>query len=124
MNTHASSPGKILVVQKFDIIKHVMKHLFDNNGYSADFVSSGAEAENLVKTYDYKLILMDVKVLDMSGFEATERILAIKPNSVIAALTAMPRKDYYADCMAAGMVDYFDLPLYDTNGIKPYMDAK
>jgi two-component system, sensor histidine kinase and response regulator len=121
MNTDVNTPGQILVVQKFDIIKHVMKHLLERNGYSVDFASSCMEAEKLVKAADYKLILMDVKVLDMSGVEATEKILAIKPNSVIAALTAMPRKDYYDDCMAAGMVDYFDLPLYDTELIKPYM---
>ena len=85
-------------------------------GEGADVVSAedGRHAIELVARLgaDYfDLILMDVRMPEMDGLEATRRILALAPGVPVIGHTAHVDADEHAACRAAGMVDIVTKPV-------------
>lgn len=65
--------------------------------YSADFnLDLAVDGESGVKRAlenDYDIIIMDIMMPDIDGWEATKRIKAVKPNSVVVSLSALNLRD-------------------------------
>jgi CheY-like chemotaxis protein len=88
--------------------------LLQKAGYPVDVVSTGKEAITAVQNKKYKLVLMDVQMPEMDGFEATRRIREISPeymNLPIIAMTAYAMSGDRERCLEAGMNDYLSKPL-------------
>ncbi|PKN98656.1 MAG: hybrid sensor histidine kinase/response regulator [Chloroflexi bacterium HGW-Chloroflexi-4] len=88
--------------------------LLQKAGYPVDVVSTGKEAVDAVQKKKYKLVLMDVQMPEMDGFEATRQIRAIAPefmNLPIVAMTAYAMSGDRERCLEAGMNDYLSKPL-------------
>jgi len=88
--------------------------LLQKAGYPVDVASTGKEAISAVQKKKYKLVLMDVQMPEMDGFEATRRIREISPefaNLPIIAMTAYAMSGDRERCLEAGMNDYLSKPL-------------
>ena len=89
--------------------------MLEELGVAVDDVSSGPEAIARVGTEVYDVVLMDVRMPDMDGLEATRRIRSTQPDSdarpVILALTANAMQGEEARCRAAGMNGFLPKPL-------------
>lgn len=88
--------------------------LLQKAGYPVDVVSSGKEAVVAVQKKPYKMVLMDVQMPEMDGFEATRAIRALGPEFVklpIIAMTAYAMSGDRERCLEAGMNDYLSKPL-------------
>ncbi len=88
--------------------------LLQKAGYPVDVVSTGKEAITAVQNKKYKLVLMDVQMPEMDGFEATRRIRELSPefmNLPIVAMTAYAMSGDRERCLEAGMNDYLSKPL-------------
>jgi CheY-like chemotaxis protein len=77
---------------------------------------SGLDAVEVAKSHAFDVILMDVQMPGVDGFEATRRIrewekLESRGRSRIIALTALTMPDDREHCIAAGMDDYLSKPL-------------
>lgn len=77
---------------------------------------SGLDAVEVAKSRPFDVILMDVQMPGVDGFEATRRIrewekLESRGRSRIIALTALTMPDDREHCIAAGMDDYLSKPL-------------
>jgi CheY-like chemotaxis protein len=73
-------------------------------------------AVDALKKISYDLVLMDVQMPNMDGFEATKMIRnpltgVRDPNVVIIAMTANAMKGDREDCLKAGMNDYISKPV-------------
>lgn len=79
-------------------------------------VSSGSEALKLVLKYDFAVILLDVNMPEMDGFEVATMILKRKKSSrtPIIFLTAFTDDIYTAQGYASGAVDYLPTPVVPT----------
>jgi two-component system sensor histidine kinase/response regulator len=71
---------------------------------------NGQIAVNMVNNNKYDLIIMDLQMPVMDGFEATEVIKKAHPQLPIIALTADAMPETYAKALAAGMNDYLTKP--------------
>ncbi len=85
-------------------------------GLHADAVGDGAEAVAALERVTYDLVLMDVQMPEMDGFEATGRIRdpesAVLNHSIpIVAMTAHAMQGDRERCLEAGMDDYVTKPI-------------
>jgi PAS domain S-box-containing protein len=103
---------KILVVEDMALNQLLMKTLLDDFGFECDITANGKIAIEKLKHKSYDIILMDLQMPEMNGFEATEYIRNIMhSNTPIIALTADVTTVDLAKCRAVGMNDYIAKPL-------------
>ena len=112
---------KILLVEDYPTNQQIaMKHL-QNAGYNATLAENGKIAVKYFKEKQFDLILMDIQMPEMDGYEATRYIrdhenqlnkLGATPVRVpIIALTAHALGGYKEKCLEADMDDYMTKPL-------------
>jgi CheY-like chemotaxis protein len=103
---------KVLVVEDIPLNQLLMKTLLDDFGFERDIAANGKIAIEKLQTKSYDVILMDLQMPEMNGFEATEHIRN-KMNSriPIIALTADVTTVDLAKCRAVGMNDYIAKPV-------------
>lgn len=103
---------KVLVVEDIALNQLLMKTLLDDFGFERDIACNGKIAIEKLKTTLYDIILMDLQMPEMNGFEATEYIRnTLKSNIPIIALTADVTTVDLAKCTAVGMNDYLAKPI-------------
>jgi CheY-like chemotaxis protein len=96
--------------------QEVAKGMLHRMGWHADVAPDGKEAVRALETKDYDLVLMDVQMPVMDGYEATRRIrdpksMALNHDVPIIATTAHAMAGDAEKCLAAGMSDYIAKPI-------------
>jgi CheY-like chemotaxis protein len=105
---------KILLEEDYKHSQIIVTRLLKKNGFTmVVVVENGQEAVDQVKQQKFDLILMDMQMPVMNGFEATERIRKIPEykNIPIIALTAFAMKGDKEKCLEAGATDYIPKPI-------------
>ena len=108
---------KILLVEDYKHSQIIVTRLLKKNNFeNIAVVENGLEAFKEVQNQKYDLILMDMQMPVMNGFEATEKIrqLADYKDTPIIALTAFAMKGDREKCLDAGATDYISKPI-DSN---------
>lgn len=83
------SSVRILLVEDNKTNQLITKTIIVKKGYNCEVANDGLEACKMVDAKDYDLILMDIMMPIMDGFEASEYISKLKPKIPIVALTAI-----------------------------------
>ncbi|MCW3103844.1 MAG: histidine kinase [Bacteroidetes bacterium] len=105
---------KILVVEDIALNQLLMKTLLEEFGFEMEIAGNGKIAIEKMKTTSYDIILMDLQMPEMNGFEATEYIRRNMDSQVpIIALTADVTTVDVEKCKAVGMNDYISKPIDD-----------
>jgi CheY-like chemotaxis protein len=103
---------KVLVVEDMALNQLLMKTLLDDFGFIRDIADNGKIAVEKLKANSYDIILMDLQMPIMNGFEATEYIRKTMNSKIpIIALTADVTTVDLAKCKAVGMNDYIAKPV-------------
>jgi len=126
---------RVLVVEDNEVNQKLLVWLLEKSGYRADVAANGIEAIAALKLLPYDLVLMDVQMPEMDGFEATRAIRDLEkaisgrqaelpgPNSSFAlarsapgripiiALTANAMKGDRELCLDSGMDAYVTKPV-------------
>jgi CheY-like chemotaxis protein/HPt (histidine-containing phosphotransfer) domain-containing protein len=104
---------RILLAEDNITNQRVATRIVERLGHRLDIAANGAEAVEAVKRHAYDVVLMDVQMPEMDGFEATRLIRALSPagaNIPIIAMTASVLDGIIDRCYAAGMNDYIAKP--------------
>ncbi len=107
-NTH------ILVAEDNPMNMKLAVTLLNRAGFSVDAVENGKMAIDALKKTAYDLVLMDVQMPQMDGFEATRIIREMEgeeKHTPIIAMTAHAMKGDRERCLKAGMDDYISKPI-------------
>ena len=113
---------RILLAEDNAVNQRVASALLERRGHIVVCAANGREAVNRFDA-DFDLVLMDIQMPEMGGFEATAVIRrmeeSMKVRVPIVALTARAMKGDREQCIAAGMDSYLSKPirpadLYDT----------
>jgi CheY-like chemotaxis protein len=103
---------QILVVEDISLNQLLMKTLLDDFGFKCDIASNGKIAIEKIQTKSYDIILMDLHMPEMNGFEATEYIRNTMHAKIpIIALTADVTTVDLKKCEEVGMNDYISKPV-------------
>ncbi|WP_169728052.1 hybrid sensor histidine kinase/response regulator [Pontibacter actiniarum] len=113
---------RILLAEDNEINQLLIYTVLSDWGVTLDTVFNGLEALQLFEQQEYDLILMDMQMPEMDGYEATRRIREMdgpKARTPIIALTAHATTGEIEKCLAAGADAYVSKPfepeyLYDT----------
>jgi len=125
INRYETPPPAEEVIKKKDVVKILLaedyKHsqiivtrlLKKNNFENVIVVDNGEDALNYAKKEKFDLILMDMQMPIMNGFEATESIRRLEgyKDTPIIALTAFAMKGDREKCLEAGATDYIPKPI-------------
>lgn len=103
---------KVLVVEDIQLNQLLMRTLLDDFGFECDIAENGKIAIDKMQTKAYDLILMDLQMPVMTGFEATDYIRKTMNSDIpIIALTADVTTMDFDKCKAVGMDDYIAKPI-------------
>jgi CheY-like chemotaxis protein/HPt (histidine-containing phosphotransfer) domain-containing protein len=114
-------PLRVLLADDNVINQKVASRLLQQMGYKADIANNGLEVLQALERKPYDVILMDVQMPRMDGFEATRQIRLRQQQSpppahfnqtiVIIAMTASAMHGDREKCLAAGMNTYVPKPV-------------
>ncbi len=103
---------KVLVVEDIALNQLLMKTILDDFGLESEIAENGKIAIDKIKLNEYDIILMDLQMPVMNGFETTEYIRkTLKLELPIIALTADVTTVDLEKCKAVGMNDYIAKPV-------------
>lgn len=100
---------KILVVDDEYLIRNVIKEYCQSEGYKVDEAANGEEAIDKVYENEYDLIIMDIMMPDMDGYEASKEIKDIKDIPIIM-LSARTEEEDKLNGFNIGIDDYVTKP--------------
>jgi CheY-like chemotaxis protein len=88
----------------------------EKGGYRVLIASNGIEAVHAARNPEVDLVLMDIQMPEMDGFQATARIRDVRmakglDTLPIIAMTAHALKGDRERCLSAGMIDYISKPI-------------
>jgi PAS domain S-box-containing protein len=107
--------GRLLVAEDDATIRQVLGPMLTRMKYQVDFAEDGQKAVEMWEMGDYQVILMDVQMPKLDGFEATRVIREQEQvrggHMPIIAMTAHAMKEDEQRCIAAGMDRYISKPI-------------
>ncbi len=104
----------ILVAEDHSVNQKLLMRILLKLGHEADLARNGFEVLGQIKKKTYDLILMDLQMPEMDGFEATETIISRIPVNRRPLIIAMTESISEVDkelCSQLGMVDYICKPI-------------
>lgn len=106
--------AKVLVVDDNDVGRRLARELLTRLGFAVDEARDGREAVTAALATPYAVILMDCRMPELDGYEATGLIRDAESagphRSSIVAVTAHALDEERERCLAAGMDDYLTKP--------------
>jgi len=115
----ADAPGRlagvrVLVAEDNEVNQLVLERALEIEGADVEIVGDGRQAVNRVLADGagaFDVVLMDIQMPEMDGYEATRRILELAPQLPVIGQTAHAMQDERRECLAAGMVDHIAKPI-------------
>ena len=111
--SHRSS--NVLLAEDNPVNQRLVLRILERQGHRVTLAVNGREAVEAVKRAEFDIILMDVQMPQMTGYEATEAIRSCERQSgrhiPIVAMTAHAMKGDREKCLASGMDSYISKPV-------------
>jgi two-component system, NtrC family, response regulator PilR len=102
--------GKILIVEDEKSMREVLKILLEGEGYEVMTASDGLEGIAHLDKDIFDLVVTDVKMPKVDGFEVLKRIKDISPDTIVIMITAFGTKESGVEAMKLGAYDYISKP--------------
>jgi CheY-like chemotaxis protein len=104
---------RILVVEDEALSRHALCQLLHRSGFFSAGASDGAQALEMIKIFKPQAIIMDLRMPNIDGFEATRRLKSDQTTSAIPvfALTGSTDPDDRQHALAAGVDTFLTKPI-------------
>lgn len=105
---------RVLAAEDVEANRFVLDNLLQYEGAKAVFAYDGQHAVDLIQEKGvtaFDVVLMDIQMPVVDGYEATRRILSLAPDLPIIGLTAHALEDARRECLTAGMLAHVTKPV-------------
>jgi len=102
--------ANILIVDDEKDICMALKILLSKEGYSVKEAYNGEQALERVKQENFDIIMTDIKMEKMDGFEVLKEVMKISPETSVIMMTAFASVGSAVEAMRAGAADYISKP--------------
>lgn len=102
---------KILIVDDSTVNNIMLENLFADQGYETHSVVESESATEAVKTYQPDILLLDIMMPGMSGFEVLKQMKSESISVPTIVLTAYKNSDYEKQAKELGADAYFTKPV-------------
>ena len=128
-DTAARLSGSVLLVDDEPINRKVARAILEKFGLQTDTAMNGIKALEMLENKTYDIVLMDLQMPEMDGYETTDAIRqkeGVDPEHriTIIAMTANALESTRAKCLAGGMDDYISKPIKPealAERLRPYL---
>jgi CheY-like chemotaxis protein/HPt (histidine-containing phosphotransfer) domain-containing protein len=115
----ATAPLRILVAEDNELNAQLLKQLLVRRGHGVRLAGDGREALSLVEEGGFDLMLLDVHMPELDGFQVVQAVRDRERTAgghlPVIALTARSRAEDRQRCLAAGMDDFLAKPIHAAN---------
>jgi len=106
----------ILIIDDDDMIRSLVQLYLEREGYRVIAAGNGPAGVDMYETENPDLVVLDIAMPEMSGFDVTTKIRAIekrerRPHTPIIILTAYARSFFLSAGSAAGIDSYLTKPI-------------
>jgi CheY-like chemotaxis protein len=109
---HASlSQSKILIAEDNKDIQEILSNLLHDAGATTKIANNGLECLGMIEKYKFDMVLIDLQMPIMDGFETIEKLRAKGYNLPIIVVTAYALSDERERCLKAGCTDFITKPI-------------
>ena len=113
---------RVLLVQDELITARSVMQMLKANGGIVDHVDTGEEALELVRHYDYDIILLDLMLPDMDGYEVVRRMRSSRIEAPVIILSGLTRPQAKVKAFGVGADDFISKP-FDSTELLARMQA-
>ncbi len=106
-----TSPNKILVVDDEGINLKNICHVLAKEGYNTEPANSGSEAIKKLRESSFDLVITDLKMGDIDGFQVMETTKQLQPDTEVIIITGYATINSAVEAMAKGAFYYIPKPL-------------
>lgn len=101
---------KILVADDEAMMRNLILKILETQGYQVTVVSSGDEALEKLKTENYDLLMTDVKMPGMTGFDLLKQVKAEWPGMAVIIMTGYGDAYSVKEALLLGADEYLSKP--------------
>ena len=101
----------ILVVDDEENAREGLSKILSKEGYSVDMASNGKEAIETLRRQSFDLVITDMKMPLMDGFEVLREIKKMNENIGVIMITAYGEVESYLEAMNMGAFEYINKPV-------------
>ncbi|WP_136807381.1 response regulator [Desulfosediminicola flagellatus] len=100
----------ILVIDDESRIRDACRMVLSSMGFSVETASDGVEGLNMIEDQHYDILLLDLMMPKMSGFEVLSKVKDIDPDTVVIVITGYATLEHSIEAMKKGAFDFIPKP--------------
>ena len=107
---------RVLVVDDEESVRNLLQRILEGTGYQVTTAADGKEALYKVSLGEVELVLLDIKMPEMSGIEALSKLTADSPDTCAIMVTSVAETETAVEAMKLGAYDYI-LKTFDRDDV-------
>jgi two-component system, sensor histidine kinase and response regulator len=105
-----AAPRRVVVIDDDDVMLLSCRRILEKDGYAVETFNNGFEGIRRVRESPPHVLLVDLKMPELDGFQVIERVRQINPDVVITVITGYATISTAVDAMKAGAYDFLPKP--------------
>eukprot|EP00210_Caulerpa_lentillifera_P008746 g8342.t1 len=105
---------RVLLVEDDTSVSRAIETIIKSEGYICDSTNVGEDGLEIGKLYDYDIIVLDLMLPDMNGYEVLKRLRSSKVLTPILVLSGLQETSDKVACLRIGADDYLTKPFHKT----------
>src|SRR5690606_25317780 len=102
--------ARVLIVDDEEAIRRTLKDILTFEKFSVDEAKDGLDGLAKIKKNEYDVVLMDIKMPNMDGMDALERLQDIQPDLPVIMISGHANIDNAVEAVKKGAFDFISKP--------------